>query len=67
MQCFNFTAMDHRVKVSLSRVEHFMQSSKRVRQAMGLYLVSLVSLVEPHDTVDSNFEIITHSQENGET
>ena len=36
-----------------------MQSSKRVRQVMGLCLVSLVSLVKPHDTVDPNFEINT--------
>ena len=38
-----------------------MQSSKRVRQAMGLCLVSLASLVKPHDTVDPNFKITTHS------
>ena len=52
------------------KVEHFMQSTKRVRQAMGLCLVSLVSLVKPHDTVDPNFEIMTHSLRykiNGET
>ena len=47
----------------------FMQSSKRVHQAMGLCLVSLVSLVKPHDTVDPNFKIMTHSlryKKNGE-
>ena len=55
---------------SPSRVEHFMQSTKRVCQAMGLCLVSLVSIVTPHDTVDPNFEIMTHSlryKKNGET
>ena len=36
-----------------------MQSSKCVHQAIGLCLVSLVSLVKPHDTVDPNFEIMT--------
>ena len=39
----------------------FMHSSKRARQAMGLYFASLVSLVKPYDTVDPNFEITTHS------
>ena len=33
----NSLLWDRRVKGSPSRVEHFMQSSKRVRQAMGLY------------------------------
>ena len=45
-----FTAMGHWVKGSPSRVKHFMHSTKRVHQAMGLCLVSLVSLVKPHDT-----------------
>ena len=60
----------HRVKGSLLRVKHFMQSSKHVRQAMGLYFVSLASLVKPHDTEDPNFEITTHSlryKKNGKT
>ena len=50
--------------------EYFMQSSKRVRQAMDSYLARLVSLVKPHDTVDPNFEIMTHSlryKKHGET
>ena len=38
-----------------------MQSSKCICQAVGLYFVSLVSLVKPHDTVDPDFEITTHS------
>ena len=51
------------------RVEHFMQSSKYVHQAIGMCLVSLVSLVKPHDTVDPNFEIMTllRYKKNGET
>ena len=48
----------------------FMHSSKCIRPVMGLYFASLASLVKPHDTVDPNFEITTHSlrpKKNGET
>ena len=38
-----------------------MQSSRNVCQAMSLYFESVLSLVKPHDTVDLNFEITTHS------
>ena len=58
------------MKGSQLRVEQFMQFSEPMHQGMGLCLVSLVSLVKPHNTVGPNFEIMTHSlryKTNGKT
>ena len=51
---------DNWVKGSLLRMEHFMQSSKHIYQAMGLFHLSLVSLVKSYDSVDPNLKITTH-------
>ena len=58
MLSYNAAAL---VKGPLSRLLHFIQSSKHVHRALSLFFVSLVCQAKPYDTVNPNSKFITYS------